>query len=998
VVGFLLGTGLSAINDYRCSPARVGLMSRVFLLRDMGAIISNLQARLRGRVSVAAYLVTVGAVAGFLVLGVVLPSLPSTQMSVHVDMYSSTSSSIALYLNTLDVSPQVQTSLGGERKDYTFPVPYNSISRIRVDLAEQADVHVLLYSISVTGAGDHEVALFGPSELATWAMYFLTTPAPDANALDVTSTAPGADVDSFQSVSDTSNLPAPLSTLVNDSRNSGDRLAMALWGGAVVAALALLTGRGKRKWLAAGIAVGSASAAALYGAARVSGPLETPVTAIGAAAFFGRSIATNTRTVYAMYGLTLLVAVVLVVADRRLNLLPSKTRVATSPVAAPDAALSAPTRGSVPGWAPWAVAAFTVLIALAAFLPNLNAIVSTARSQQYVPGWDTDNLLAWTAFAARGLTPMKDFWYPYDNDLIFQTGLLSGPIIYFLYEFVGIAGYAWVFWRLSGRRVILSCLAVLGLAMATPLIGEFPRYGFALMISAVFCVVRSTPGPRARLWARVVLAAVVAIAAFIEADLLAYAGAGILAVIVLECAGVIWPPTEDRAQSPGWGEWFVGLGKDLLGPAIAVAASVVVSALRGQLAGLVAFYGRPGTVTAYSGLGLPLFDGLRSLPSLDVVLVWAPAVALGVAVLLRWAGGPSTALLAPVLAASSGVGVVLLTKDAVRPLTQDLALVLLVALLACLVTAIASVLDQPTAGASLSVGIITGLLVAALVASGELTSLRSGIAAAPRSLFADTKAFLQPSGADRAAERQRFSSSHFEQYTSELALGQTIRPLLRGGSSSLYVLGDAPVEYVLLDQRPPWEINVYNTSPIRDQAHVIAWIDQHRPSVVVLDRQNGQLFDGVPNDVRIPLVYQKIITSYEPETTSGPFDVLRRMQSGQQPADGFWLNRLGAVLDLGAIPDAEPAVGPPVPGAPRTPVLQVTTAGPASPGLVSVPISFGGTVVTVQFDASGRRRYEIPVDRLWPWALSHHVALAGPASHGWTATIRAGSMPSSRLY
>ena len=66
-----------------------------------------------------------------------------------------------------------------------------------------------------------------------------------------------------------------------------------------------------RRWTAVGVA----SAAALYVSTSRSGPLETPVSAIGAAAFFGRSLATNTHAVYAMYGVTLIVAVILVVAN-----------------------------------------------------------------------------------------------------------------------------------------------------------------------------------------------------------------------------------------------------------------------------------------------------------------------------------------------------------------------------------------------------------------------------------------------------------------------------------------------------------------------------------------------------------------------------------------------------------------------------------------------------------------------------------------------------------
>ena len=966
-------------------------------------LTGRLRRALQTQVKAAGLVIIAGALLGFLLLGVLLPRIPSARLRVHVDVYASAGSSISLYLNDLSIPPQVEPLSGGRRKTYTFPVPYDSITRIRVDLAEQAGVHIRLYSISVTDSRGRVVALYGPSDLATWARYFLSAPVPDPNALDVTSTAPGADVDAFRSVSDSSNLPGPLATLVNDSRNSGTRLELALWGSAIVAGVALALIRRTRVWLVAGVVIAVASMAALYESTLHSGALETPAVAVGRAAYFGFSVATNTHAVYAMYGLTAVVAFAIVVVGRRVSLrrriavgAPGVSPAVVDPVAAN---VPLPSPGFATRWGPWIVAVFSVVVMLAAFLPDLHSVVSSTKAEQYAPGWDTDNLLAWTAFVSRGLVPMKDFWYPYDNDLVFQSSLLGGPMLYFLYQSVGVGGYTWVLWRLSGRRIVLTCLAELGLVLAMPLIGEFPRYGFAFMISLVFCMVRATTGSRPRLWARLVLSFLVAVAAFVEADLLAYAAAGIFTVVLFECAGRLWTPRSDRPVRPGWQPWVAGLCGDLLGPAIVVTVALGVSAARGQLGSMISFYAHPGTLEAYSAEGSSLLSGLKSLPSLSVLLVWFPAVVLGGAILLRWGSRSGQALLTSVLAAVAGAGVPLLTKDAVRPLTADLTLVLVVALLAVAVAAIASLLDSVRMPASFATGLVAGLLVAALVSSGEVPVLTSGVGAAPANLAADVATLVHPSAADRAVQQQRFAPSHFVQYTAELAVAHAIKPLLKGSSSNLYVLGDAPVEYVLLDQRPPWEINAYNTSPVGDQRRVVTWIARHDPAVVVLDLQTGQSFDGVPNDVRTPLVYQQVIAGYEPKRALGEFDILRRIRRGEHPAARFWLAQLGNVLDLGAVPDAEPPVPPPTRGDAPTPVLQVGATAAAVPSSVSIPLRFGNTVVSVEFQTvPGRRTYQVPIDRLWPWALSHHVGLAGAASAGWSAAIRPGAMPASRLY
>ena len=48
-------------------------------------------------------------------------------------------------------------------------------------------------------------------------------------------------------------------------------------------------------------------------------------------------------------------------------------------------------------------------------LPSVKDIAAQRSAPLPVGSWDSANLLTWNDFFARGLQPMKDFWYPYGN-------------------------------------------------------------------------------------------------------------------------------------------------------------------------------------------------------------------------------------------------------------------------------------------------------------------------------------------------------------------------------------------------------------------------------------------------------------------------------------------------------------------------------------------------------------------------------------------------------
>ena len=79
------------------------------------------------------------------------------------------------------------------------------------------------------------------------------------------------------------------------------------------------------------------------------------------------------------------------------------------------------------------------------------------------------------------------------------------------------------------------------------------------------------------------------------------------------------------------------------------------------------------------------------------------------------------------------------------------------------------------------------------------------------------------------ARAGRFADERFACYPPELAVAADLRSRGVQSDTDLYVLGDAPVLYVLLRQRPPWHIMLYNTSLLDDQRRVVEWLEDEKP-------------------------------------------------------------------------------------------------------------------------------------------------------------------------
>jgi hypothetical protein len=189
----------------------------------------------------------------------------------------------------------------------------------------------------------------------------------------------------------------------------------------------------------------------------------------------------------------------------------------------------------------------------------------------------------------------------------------------------------------------------------------------------------------------------------------------------------------------------------------------------------------------------------------------------------------------------------------------------------------------------------------------------------------------------------------------------------RGPERPFYVLGDESALYVALDQKPPWYITFYNESPVEAQQEVVRWIRSVRPEFVVWNPGYTD-FDGVPNVVRAPLVFDEIIADYAPTESVGEFDILRRHPDGSPPALDYWKAKLGRTLDLRALPSESVLRSAPVCSGLEgcAEVVKVRTSG--SGQTITIPIRAAGETFEVKFTTrAGVNEYLVNLRHVWFW-------------------------------
>jgi hypothetical protein len=582
--------------------------------------------------------------------------------------------------------------------------------------------------------------------------------------------------------------------------------------------------------------------------------------------------------------------------------------------------------------------------------------------------WDRSNLAAWDYLVDQGLVPMKDFFYPYGHQWLYRM-LPWGAYIKWLLQISMLALAAWALWRLVRRPVAVAiCLiapAVVG-ASDPALWRYLPPYLMAVTYAAL-----PPASHRRPVLGHLAFGAACLLSVFVGPELLIYGVAGCAFVLVGELVSA-------RLRRP-LRSLLRGLAIDAAPALGAVALILLLWLVEGSAEGNLRFSLGLGGVSAASATAAG-GGNVYLWPTLHSFDVAVPALLAAAGLVFALFDRKGERAVPPLLLGASGVSLVLLMKHLVRPVDLGMFTIALVALIWVTVLLWRRTF-VPLVGTAFAAVAFVGF-------QGDQNNVGDyalGAVKSPAHVVRSVRFALSPSRVDDAKRKRRAESS-FPGWAELAGLNEFRATARNPDRASFAVLGDAPLLYPILGQRPPYHVDLYDAARIEEQQAVLKALRRDRPRYLVWRWHYSQ--DDVPYSVRNPLVFAYAIRHYVPVRKGPVADVLRSRKPHEPIPVSYWQDRLGSAVALGFIPsysrarDAKPCTG----GEGCAPYALVSGGPGAMGGPVAVRISGRGRDYTAIFRARpGVSTYGVRLDRLWYWPLVGPRPKVRPGTPGWPA-------------
>ncbi len=597
------------------------------------------------------------------------------------------------------------------------------------------------------------------------------------------------------------------------------------------------------------------------------------------------------------------------------------------------------------------------------FVPDLHRELARARANVYLPDWDANNLLFWHYLQQRGLVPTKDFFYPYGLQYLFTTGLPWGNVIaylsYMLFWTYLVVGTHLVLARFFVARALVLRFSFVSAILVSAVLGGFlpleSRYIGALSVVLMYGAI----DPRRDgwlSWKRALLAAALAQLILFEAAQAIYTVPAIAFLVLVELMGAPWRSALRH------------VARELVTLAVPLATAVAVLALLGQLGGTIDFYTQVSAETIAWATPSNIVLWIARPDELSGFLYWAipVTVALGTAGVLTRAR-PIRAAHA-LVAALGLLGFMMMQKQVVRPGIQTaIWLPAVYGLLLWLVIESSLARVRHRAALTALAGALGGLTVFGAGYEAGLRQLGDGPARLVRSLDALATDRAGAAKVDRTGFAP-YRFAHFTVYSDVLDELRREPAVLE--SRPIWFLGDdSPIAMMLGLRWPYYFATYFEASPIDWQRKLVRQLEREPPALVVWNRES-MIFDGVPNYVRDPLLFDWAIRNLAPEKSVGSFELLRPRRAGEPIRLAWWRSRLGDVVDLEHIPQYTHVQGGGCASVPpcRSYVIVDFADGGSLPSSASVLLVVGGLPFRVAFaPVPGQTRYVLDLDRLWFW-------------------------------
>jgi hypothetical protein len=863
-----------------------------------------------------------------------------SDIGLDVDLFASRGNFIEVRLNDFLQPPKRLPLVAGKRQTYHFEKLPNHIDVLRLDPTDQASADVVIYSLTLKSA-TQTFQQFGPAELRNWTHNNLSDPKDQDGGL------------AFTDLNDDPILSAPLNVSLPGGNLRSLSTFFELSDGPFLLAIAvfllvLLASMDSRSGRLQALLVVLASCAAfptVEWIRRLHLLPPAPVSStIGFATYNGYAKGNDHLAAFAV----LLVSAALGYLFARSTGRPDPVET-LEPVA--------PSRWHYQ----WMAHVAIFLLVFLNYFPNLLTTIPWAKTVVYPhAGWDESNGLVWAYMVNKGLRPFRDFWYPYSGFYLQFLPFPTGNFTAILEQAIVLWGFYLAVFKAAGRR-LGPALVLFGLLFASVLMDMLPGWNrYLLGVDVALFYVAVCQYPRFEWQTHAVFAAFTGYAFFYEPTQVIYASAGIAAHTLLTAL-------------EGFPEQIRILRQRLLYAGVpmlaGIACALMVYAAYGMLPGLLDFEASLGDQGNYGALPADVrawvFPTLHP-DSMFLLLFLLASYAVYRWVLMRGQNDP----LGAALIVLCGTAYFAMQKQIVRPhaMTQ----IRIIPYAALLIFGLIVWRERRPAVRSLIalfLGCILGIAVQHQVPSGLF---RQDIEAAPGNISATIYALLHNQQDFAQIQATSYSRNRFVANEME---NSVVDNLIQAGGlrreDSVYVLGDASIFYILLNQNAPYNSNSYNDSPLSEQQKVLHWFDERHPRYVIWCT-DALAYDGVPHAVRLPLIYSRVIEHYAFQRAIGPYHILAERPSNQPVDFAYWRQVLGDQVDLGHLPSlARASEYAPCNGdvAKCDAVLELKypQSRPAR-GKATLDIDSSNGTFHLQFDVDPEQReYVINLNRVWFW-------------------------------
>jgi hypothetical protein len=877
--------------------------------------------------------------------------LPATPALVKISLWASESSRIDVYVNDETRPPFSQDLIGREQRTYVFQVAAEDIHFLRFDLGKVPRSQIQVCEISIEDEFGLVAYFDGTVISQKWGAVNVASAGVSEGCLRLLATTDSPLLYTKETIILRRMGPAFIHDIVRATNKPAAVVGIVTIG----YALLFLTGvlRPRRRlhvWLGAMAIVVTVLLAVLILPNRHALP---PVDrAVGRIALMGLSRDGST--------LAMIIAVTSsTVAAITASVISSRRRQHRS-----NPGLDRPAETTDPAIKrPWlTVACLTVIVLLQ--VPDLAALLGEMAHREFVPHWDSNNVMTWAYLSHNGYVPFRDYWYPYGGQYIFDwpapwgllASIVSRALLFGLF-FAALRGAL-------GSGLVLPLVSVLAILQGESTV--FPaitRYLLsAAIVLAYIAIDRRLTRPGR---AHAVFWAATALALFIEPVQLAYAAPFLAISVALDA----------RETAPRWREFARALFVVFAVPVGLLVTLLIWSAAQGQAPGMRDFYLGLGDAADFGAMPTDILLATRFPLSTQFLIFVAPPVLISLGVFERLHSAPGQRRHAEMLLGLGLIGVMVFQKHALRPIDDQAFYIPFLGLIAYG----SSFRWRDRTPELLVLGAIVGAYLGIMAHSGQFDVWVRNAVDIPRRVV-EAPAALGQSALIRDANIERFAPERFRQFADELAVVSRVRAEEGGSGARVLVLSDDPVIYVLLRQAPPYHTNIYSASPIYEQRKMSDWVRTSRPEFVIWNPRNT-LNDGVQAWVRGPLLYDAVIDGYVPMDRVGRFEVLRRRRTDEAVPLDYWREQLGT-QSLGSIPREStfPRLAPcPIEGRQECgSFLKIdVSAPPQQETPLAIVLRAGGLDFTVDLTVSpGQRTYYISLDRLWFYTALRRAGVA----------------------